>query len=80
MKKQHTILSEYYFTCGQAHRHIVNNSLWDKDSVLVVRAQNEAMARAKVFLFAENKWSGCYGPDDIDMRFYKNGICAVITA
>jgi len=35
---------------------------------------------AKVFSLVGPKWSMCYGPDDISMEYYPNGICATITA
>jgi len=72
-------MSSYFFTCGQCHIHRINGAVWDKNSVLQVNAKSEEAAREKVFSLAGPKWSMCYGPDDIKMEYYPNGICAIIT-
>jgi len=73
-------MSTYFFTCGQSHQHRVNGKIWDKDSVLQVNAKTEGLARIKVFSIFGDKWSMVYGPDDISMEYYKNGVCAVLNA
>ncbi len=74
-------MSFYFFTCGQSHTHrIFGEIVWDKDSVLRVKAKNEESATDKVFSMFGDKWSMCYGPDDISIDYYKNGICATIHA
>lgn len=74
-------MSTYFFTCGQSHAHRIFGAItWDKDSVLRVKAKNEKSARDKVFYMFGDKWGDCYGPDDISIEHYKNGICATIYA
>jgi len=74
-------MCHYFFTCGQSHSHlIIGGAVWNKDSVLRVIARNEEDAREKVFELFGPKWSMCYGPDEIKMEYYRNGICATIKA
>ena len=73
-------MQEFFFTCGQSHTHSVNGRTWDKDSVLQVNAENEDLAREKVFEMFGPKWPMSYTKQTISMEYYPKGICAVITA
>jgi len=74
-------MSTYFFTCGQSHSHDTGGGkIWNIDSVLQVNAKNEAAARKKVFGLFGDKWSMCYGPDAINMEYYRDGICNIIFA
>jgi hypothetical protein len=72
-------MQEFFFTCGQSHVHqIGGGKVWDKDSVLQVNAENEDLARKKVFDMFGPKWSMSYTKETISMEYYPKGICAVI--
>ena len=74
-------MQEFFFTCGQSHVHqLGSDKVWDKDSVLQVNAENEDLAREKVFEMFGPKWSMSYTKQTISMEYYPKGICAVITA
>jgi hypothetical protein len=74
-------MNAYYFTCGQSHSHDTGGGkVWNKASVLQVNAESERLAREKVFSLFGDNWSMCYGPDDISMEYYPNGICNIISA
>lgn len=76
-------MESYFFTCGQSHIHqLGGGKTWDKDSVLQVNAENEDLAREKVFSLFGPKWAMCYNADEIkkSMHYFPKGICAVIQA
>jgi hypothetical protein len=38
-----------YITFGQSHRHVINDTVFDRDCVAVIEAKNEAVARRIAF-------------------------------
>ena len=73
-------MHRFYFTCGQVHQHVIEGKVWNKDSVLQVKAKSEEAARDEVFSRVGDKWSMCYVPAEMDLEFFPNGICCEITA
>ena len=74
-------MRKFYFTCGQAHRHVIDaNRVWDKDSVISVTATTEDAAREFVFARFGNKWAFIYTEADLDMCYYSRGLVAEFTS
>lgn len=77
------MLHKFYFTCGQKHRHELDNGqIWDKDSVVEVEVESvdilDASQRAydfitKAFGFY---WSSYYHEIGYTPEYYKDGIVA----
>ena len=69
-------MPKFYFTCGQAHAHVIGGKTWDKDGLLEVEALDYEAAREFVFSLVGNKWSFQYTENELDdlMPYFRNGI------
>ena len=52
-------MNKFIVTFGQQHAHRVNNLTFDKDSVAVVKAENETEARKFCFEVFKNEYHNC---------------------
>jgi hypothetical protein len=52
-------MPRFIITFGQQHAHHVNGVTFDKDSVAVIKAENEALARAKARELFKNEYHNC---------------------
>ena len=74
-------MEKFYFTCGQKHRHIIHaRKVWDKDSVISVKAKDEDAARDFVFGRFGDQWSMCYDESTMDMSYFPSGVVAEFTS
>ena len=71
----------YYFTLGQSHIHtleddddIFNTIVWDKNGIVKVIAENETKARDFIFSLVGSKWAFCYDDNNINVKYFPNGI------
>lgn len=78
------MLHKFYFTCGQKHRHELDNGhVWDKDSVVKVEIDSrdmlDASQRAYNFIIKTfgAQWAEFYHADNFNLEiFAKDGIAA----
>lgn len=68
-------MNKYYFTLGQAHRHILpDGSVWDKDGVVEVVALNSEEARDCIFKNFGGAWGMMYEANKLELAFFPKGI------
>jgi len=74
-------MKDFYFSCGQSHRHeLPGGKVWDKDSVIQVKARTAGDAMAYVNRHFGNQWARCYTEATIVSTWFDNGVCAVYFA
>lgn len=65
-----------YVTFGQCHIHTVNGKCFDKDSVAVIEAEDEAKGRALAFEYFGGKFFTTYTDEKYivaNMHFFPRG-------
>jgi len=67
----------FYFTFGQAHNHLIDGIIYDKDCVVRILAQDVNSARDKMFELFGDKWAMMY-LETPDMGFYPRGFFDII--
>lgn len=65
---------KFYISFGFGHYHVVNNTVFDKDSICLIMASSEAIARKKAFKAFGDKWCFSYEEDKIKMEYFPRGV------
>lgn len=69
-------MGKFYISFGQTHAHAVAGQTFDKDCLAEVDAATWLQARAKAASAFGNKWSMCYGSDELAeaLPYFPRGI------
>lgn len=59
-----------YFTFGQEHKHLLNDTVLDKDTVLLIHAKSHDQARYLMLYLFGNKWAFQYEDDPPNMEYF----------
>ena len=67
---------EFYISFGQAHTHSINGQTFDKDSLMLVDADDEINARLYVNAITGGRWSSIYYPDELPklLHYFPRGV------
>ncbi len=73
-------MAKHYVTFGQIHRHIINGSVLDKDSVACYETTDNISGRTKAFeLFGDKFFTDYHEELELDfLKFYPRGIIHLI--
>jgi hypothetical protein len=58
-------MTNFYISFGQVHAHSINGRTYDKDSLMLVQADNEINARLYVNAITGGKWSSLYWEEEL---------------
>lgn len=72
-------MAKFYITLGQSHQHIIDNRIWEKNSVLEIEAESVSQAEQYAFNNLGNKWAMCTDESQHKPEFYPKGIIKSIT-
>lgn len=67
---------KFYISFGQAHAHSINGQTFDKDSLMLVHADNEINARLYVNSITGRRWSSIYRFEELAemLPYYPRGV------
>jgi hypothetical protein len=67
---------KFYISFGQAHAHSIAGMTFDKDSLMLVEAGSELIARLGVSKLTGGKWCGTYHESELAsvQRFFPRGV------
>ena len=71
-------MEKFYITLGQQHRHMVDNRIWDKDSVLEIKAEDVSQAEEYAFDQLGKSWAMCTNEQEHDQSFYPKGVIKTV--
>jgi len=67
-------MPNYYITLGQSHRHLIDNTEWDKDGVLEIKAEDASQAENYAFDNLDKSWAMITNEEEHDPSFYPKGV------
>ena len=67
-------MPKFYITLGQAHKHLIDHKIWDKDSVLEIKAEDVGKAENYAFENIGKSWCMCTSEEEHDPSFYPKGV------
>lgn len=71
-------LNSFYFTFGQAHRHLLGEVVFDKDCVCKILATHAARAERIAFDAFGRRWARRFDRlDDVGLEYYPRGVISL---
>ena len=67
-------MSRHYFTFGQCHTHRHGQITLDCDSVVEITAEDEGIARDRMFELFGPKWGFQYTEETLNLEYFPRGI------
>lgn len=71
-------MPKFYITLGQAHKHMIDHKIWDKDSVLEIKAEDVGQAADYASAQLEKSWAMCTSEEEHDPSMYPKGVIKTI--